>query len=99
MSFNNAPTRSSLAKNGAGKLTVKATSQVLVLDNPDRVGIYVDNPSTSEVWLALGETATASAGIWLKKEVGSKFITGYSGPISCITTTGESNVPIAFAEI
>ncbi len=99
MSFNIAPTRSTEAKRPAGKLTAKATSQVLVLDNPNRVGLYVDNPSTSEVWLALGETAEAGAGLWLKKEVGSKFITGYSGPISIITTSGESNVAIPFAEI
>lgn len=98
MSFNVAPTRSSTAKTAKGKFTVKATSQTLVNANEDRVGIYVDNPSSKEVWLCLGtEAAVKEEGLWLKKEVGSKYIQGYSGAITCITSEGEGS--IVFAEI
>lgn len=85
------------AKTSKGKLTVKGTTQVLCLENEARIGVYVSNPSGKEVWLALGESATKEEGIWLKKEVGSVFIQGYTGPISCITTAEEGS--IVFAEI
>lgn len=81
------------AKRSKGKLTAKSTeSQVLLPENEKRVGAYVFNPSSKEVWLALGETATKEEGIWLKKEAGSVFIQGYTGPVAVITTSEEGSV-------
>jgi len=88
---------SSEAKNPKGKKEAKATSQELLTTNGNRIGVYVFNPSANEVWLALGTTAVAGEGIWLKKESGAVFIQGYNGVISCITTSGEGN--ISFSEI
>lgn len=83
---------------GKGKLTAKATSQVLCKAWSGRSALYVCNPSAKEVWLALGETAAKEEGIWLKKETATPVvITGYTGPVSCITTAEEGS--ITFAEI
>lgn len=81
-----------------GKFTAKATSQVLSKAWGARSALYVSNPSAKEVWLALGETAVKEEGIWLKKETATPVvITGYTGPVSCITTAEEGS--ITFAEI
>lgn len=89
---------SNVAKAPKGKLTAKSTeSQALVLANEARIGLYVFNPSAKEVWLALGTTAVAEEGIWLKKESGQVFIQGYKGQVSVITTAEEGSV--TFAEI
>lgn len=90
-------TKSTTAKNSGGKLTAKATSQTLAAANPGRYELYVCNPSTKEVWLALGETATKEQGIWLRKESGSVVISGYTGIVSAVTSEGEGLV--TFAEI
>lgn len=95
--FAGGPTASSVANTPKGKIKAKGTSQQLLAENKDRIGVYVSNPSTNEVWLALGGAAVAEEGIWLKKEQGAVFIQGYAGPISCITTSGEGN--ISFSEI
>lgn len=85
------------AKNPKGKLKAKASNQTLLAANPGRVGFIVCNFSANEVWLALGTTAAAEEGIWLKKESGVIFIPGYKGIVSCITTSGEGN--ISYTEI
>lgn len=80
-----------------GKATAKATSQVLAAANGSRVALVVCNPSSKEVWLALGATAVKEEGIWLKKESGAIVIDFYTGPVSCITTEGEGTV--TFSEV
>lgn len=75
-----------------GKKTVKAESQTLVASNRARIALIVCNPSSKEVWLALGATAVKEEGIWLKKEGGSTVIDFYTGAISCITTEGEGSI-------
>jgi hypothetical protein len=81
-----------------GKFTAKSTSQTLIAANDARIGLIVQNPSSKEVWLALGSTATKEEGIWLKKETATPVvITGYTGPVSCITTAEEGS--IVYAEI
>lgn len=98
MSGTQKPGRSKVAIAGKGKLTVKATSQTLVLEHRQRQSIYIFNPSSKEVWLSLGEAAAvAKEGIWLKKEVGSVYIPDFTGQINCITTEGEGD--ISFSEV
>ena len=80
-----------------GKFTAKASSQVLSKGWGGRSALFVCNPSSKEVWLALGETAAKEEGIWLSKEGGSTVIEGYTGPVSCITTEGEGS--ITYAEV
>lgn len=80
-----------------GKVTAKATSGTLVAAWPNRVALYVYNPSSKEVWLALGATAAKEEGIWLKKEGGSAVIEGYTGIVTLVTTEGEGTV--TFAEV
>jgi hypothetical protein len=82
-----------------GKFKVKATSETLVKAWDNRKALYVSNPSTKEVWLALGPTAAKEEGIWLKKENGSGLvkITDYTGIVTCITTEGEGE--IVFVEV
>lgn len=86
------PGTTDTARASKGKLTAKATTQTLVEAHADRVALYVCNPSAKEVWLALGATAVAKEGIWLKKESGSVVIEGYTGVVSCITTEGEGEI-------
>lgn len=80
-----------------GKKLVKAESQTLVAANDARVALVVCNPSTKEVWLALGASATKEEGTWLKKEGGAIVIDFYTGPVSCVTTEGEG--VITFSEV
>lgn len=81
------------ARSGKGKVTAKATTGTLVKENPSRQALYVCNPSSKEVWLALGETAAKEEGLWVKKETSLVFpIVGYSGPVSLITSEGEGTV-------
>lgn len=78
---------------GKGKVTAKATSGTLVKENLGRKALYVSNPSTKEVWIALGETAAKEEGLWLKKETSLVFpIIGYTGPVTVVTTEGEGTV-------
>ena len=98
MAFKTFATSSSVAKNAKGKKTAKATSEVLVPENENRIALYVSNPTAKEVWICLGETATKEEGIWLKKESSLPFpIIGYTGPVSCITTAEEGS--ITFSEV
>jgi hypothetical protein len=90
-------TKSDTAQTAAGSITAKATTQVLAAANPTREELYVCNPSSKEVWLALAETAVKEKGIWLKKEGGSAVITGYIGAVGLITSEGEGLV--TFAEV
>ena len=80
-----------------GKVTARATSGTLAAANAYRVALYVSNPSSEEVWLALGATAVKEEGIWLKKESGSVTINNYTGIVTCITTEGEGT--ITYAEV
>lgn len=81
------------ARAGKGKVTAKATSGTLVKENLSRRGLYVSNPSSKEVWLALGSSATKEEGLWVKKETSLVFpILDYTGPISLVTTEGEGTV-------
>lgn len=76
-----------------GKVTAKATSGTLVSEFSGRQALFVSNPSSKEVWLALGPEAKKEEGIWLKKETTLTIpITGYTGPISLITSEGEGTV-------
>lgn len=84
--------RRSEAKKSKGKVTAKATSGTLVAENLHRVALYVANPSSKEVWLALGATAAKEEGIWLKKESGSTTILNYTGIVTCVTTEGEGTI-------
>ena len=88
---------SSEATNAKGKKTVKATTEELLPENKNRIGVWISNPSGKEVWLAFGPTAAKEEGIWIKKETGPIFLYGYNGPISCITTAEEGS--ITFCEI
>jgi hypothetical protein len=85
------------AKTPKGKITAKAESQVLAKVYADRFALYVCNPSTKSVWLALGETAAKEEGIFLAKETGTTVIEGYTGVVSVVTTEGEGVV--TFSEI
>lgn len=85
------------ANKSKGKVTAKATSGTLAAANPYRVALYVSNPSSKEVWLALGATATKEEGIWLKKESGSTTLLNYTGIVTCVTTEGEGT--ITYAEV
>lgn len=80
-----------------GKKTAKAESQTLVAANDARVALVVCNPSSKEVWLSLGSSATKEEGIWLKKEGGSVVIDYYTGPVSCVTSEGEG--VITYSEV
>ncbi|HET7455385.1 MAG TPA: hypothetical protein VFJ76_07690 [Solirubrobacterales bacterium] len=97
MAFGPLKEGSSEAKTSKGKKVVKAESQTLVGANENRVSLSVFNPSSKEVWLACGSTATKEEGIWLKKESGSIVINDYGGPVSCVTTEGEGT--ITFVEV
>lgn len=90
-------TRRTQAKTSKGKKMAKASSQVLIEANSERQEFVVCNPSAKEVWLALGGTAAAKEGIWLKKESGAYVNNTYTGAVSCITTEGEGE--ISFAEV
>lgn len=92
MAFVSNATSATTAKTAGAKKLVKATTQVLVASNRDRVALYVFNPSSKEVWLSLGETATKEEGIWLKKEGGAIVIPDYTGAVSCITTAEEGSI-------
>ena len=85
-----------VAKTPKGKFTVKATSQVLAIENRSRGGLVLCNPSAKEVWVAFGETAAKEEGIWLKKETSVPIvITGYLGPVAVITTAEEGSITYA----
>lgn len=88
---------SSEATNAKGVKEAKATTQELLPENKNRIAVFLSNPSSKEVWIALGPTAVKEEGIWLKKETGPIFIQGYNGAISFITTEGEGKV--TFSEI
>lgn len=75
-----------------GKVTAKEASGTLAKAWPNRLALYVCNPSTKEVWLALGPEAAKEEGIWLRKEGGSAVIESYSGVVSLCTTAGEGTV-------
>lgn len=93
MSFSSVGGRTTSTANASkGKLKAKETTQTLVAANGGRVELYVCNPSAKEVWLALGETAAKEEGIWLKKESGCVVISGYTGIVTCITTSGEGEI-------
>jgi hypothetical protein len=85
------------AKTPAGKVSAKESSETLAKAFPDRKALYVCNPSTKEVWLALGATAVKEEGIWLKKEGGAAVIEDYTGIVTLITTSGEGAV--TFTEV
>lgn len=85
------------ASNAKGKKAVTAVSAELLPANGNRVGVWISNPSAKEVWLAFGPTATKEEGIWIKKETGPVFLTGYNGVISCVTTAEEGS--ITFVEV
>jgi hypothetical protein len=89
--------KTSEATTPKGKKTAKETSQQLLAANPARVEFTVSNPSSKEVWLSLGETATKEEGIWLKKEGGAYTNTSYTGRVDIVTTEGEGVV--AFSEV
>lgn len=80
-----------------GKVTAKESSGTLAAANPYRVELSVSNPSTKDVWLALGPAAGKEEGIWLKKESGTVTILNYTGEVTCITTEGEGT--IAYVEV
>ena len=82
----------SAAHTPKGKVTAKATSGTLSKAFDGRSALFVSNPSSKEVWLALGPTATKEEGIWLKKESGTTVIEGYRGEVSLVTTEGEGTV-------
>jgi hypothetical protein len=89
---------SSEATNAKGVKEAKATTQVLLAENGNRVAVFLSNPSSKEVWVSLGPTAAKEEGIWLKKETTLPYpIIGYNGVISFITTEGEGKV--TFSEI
>lgn len=88
-------TKSDTALTAAGSITAKVTTQEISVVNQARTEIYICNPSSKEVWIALGPTAVKEKGIWLKKEGGSAVITGYLGAISLITSEGEGLVTYA----
>lgn len=86
---------STVSRTPGAKFTAKATSQVLLTENKDRVAIYLSNPSAKEVWVNLGGTAVKEEGIWLKKESVLPFpIIGYLGPVSVITTAEEGSIVV-----
>ncbi|HEX6456242.1 MAG TPA: hypothetical protein VF009_06950 [Solirubrobacterales bacterium] len=88
----------SKARTSAGAVTAKTNSQTLVADTEgQRVGLYVTNEGANDVWLALGEKAEPQKGIYVKKEGGAATIDNYTGVVSVVTKTGESNV--TFAEL
>jgi hypothetical protein len=82
---------------GKGKVTAKIESKVLAVANFDRVALVVTNGSAVDAWLALGPTAVAEEGIYLKAEGGGVVIDFYSGPVSVITKSGEGLV--TFSEV
>jgi hypothetical protein len=90
MAFGPLKEGSNKAVKGKGSLKAKNTSQKLVDENANRVGLYVYNTGFSPVYLALGEAATAEEGIYLPKEGGDEKITNFSGAIYAITKEGES---------
>jgi hypothetical protein len=91
------PTANSVALTPKAKVTAKATTGTLAAANPRRICLYVSNPSTKEVWLALGPTAVKEEGIHVRKEgLNSPVrISEYTGVVSCITTAEEGTVTVS----
>jgi hypothetical protein len=97
MAFHSLHDGADVAKTPKGKVSAKTESKELIAANRDRAGLVVTNGSTVDVWLALGATAAAEEGIYLKAEGGSIVIDFYSGAISVITKSGEG--VITYAEV
>lgn len=91
MAFTQQSGSSTEARVPKGKLTAKTESKELVKANPDRLGLIIANEGTNTVWFAKGPTAVAKEGPFLITNGAWEF-SDYSGVVSVITSTGESNV-------
>ena len=97
MAFSQPSGSSDTARTDKGKLTIKTESKELAKANGDRLALIISNEGAKDVWLALGTTAVAKEGIFLKSGGEPWVLQGYSGAVSVIAGEGESN--ICFVEI
>lgn len=81
----------SVAKTPKGKFTAKTESKELAKENLDRISLTITNEGANTVWFAKGATAVAKEGPFLVTN-GSWEFSDYTGVVSAITSTGESNV-------
>lgn len=75
-----------------GKFTAKTESKELAKANGDRVALILTNQGAKDIWLSLGEAATAEEGPCLKAGTGVWENTVYTGAIFAVTKEGESVV-------
>ena len=80
---------------GSGAAAATSTSSVVAVANGSRRELGIVNESDGEVWLALGETAVAHQGVYLRP-YGGTFWTGgdviFTGAVNCIQEGGGSLV-------
>lgn len=82
-------TSDSVARTPKGKFAAKTESKEVLKENLDRVSFTVVVEGANTVWFAKGPTAVAKEGPFLITN-GALEWTDYTGPISVITSTGES---------
>jgi hypothetical protein len=92
MAFGPLKEGSNKATSGKGKGTAKSSSQTLWAENANRVQLIIQNWGSNDAWVAFAETAASGEGLRLKKEGGQVTVDNYSGPVSVITESGESNL-------
>lgn len=84
------------ARVGKGKVTAKTESKELAKENESRISLTIVNEGANTVWLAKGATAVAKEGPFLVTNGAWEF-SDYTGSVSVITSSGESNV--CYAEV
>ena len=86
------------AKESLGQFKALTESKTVVKENLNRRQLHLANPSAKDIYLALGPTAEAKKGIWLKKESVYPYpIEGYTGPVTCIGA--EAAEFVVFTEV
>ena len=78
---------------------VGITSEIIISDNPKRSGLIITNISDQTVYIAVGQTATLSAGIVLNAGGGAWSMDDYTYSKEAITAVGHAaTLVVAFQE-
>jgi hypothetical protein len=84
--------QSAVAAEGSGAVNAGVASGVLRAANADRVSIFMENISDTDVFLAYGEAAVLNQGIRLEANGGWHEETRYNGEIRCISSAAAKTV-------
>jgi hypothetical protein len=94
----NAVERTDTAKQATGAIpSMSGGTQQLVAANAARAALYVSNTSAAnKMWLGLGTTAAANAGIMIPPNTTFGPLTAFTGVVNIIGTAADT---VAFCEI